>query len=661
MIILGLHFGHDAAAAVLRDGVVVAHVVKERLNRTKRAMAMSGRLIDAALDAAGVPMAAVDHVALVTTQGHGFVCDRDGGFDIAFHRHPDDPAPSPMADFLAARGVDPRRLLTEGVSRFMYPGSPRADGYYESMFPESAHIPHDQLFNIGGLHRFLEDPAWRTPRSLDELAKTDFSASLADENQRLGLHFPVTATFRGATRPACVIQHHMAHAASVYYPGRLERAAVFTHDGGVLDLENPANNGLFVLGDGRRLRPIAPHGVTIGAFYEYVAMSLGFGRAGGPGKLMGLAAYGRPRLHDRRFVGNAYEWRRLGLSDPFYDWAATAHRKAAAMGYDLSCYAKAERITERFNVDFAASAQKLFEEITLAAAEALAALLDRMGISTADLCVAGGAGLNCPANERLRRESPFSRIHVRPDCDDSGLAAGAAYALYHNVLDQPLPAAVPADAPTAPYLGPVYSAQAITAALEKQAGRIAWSRPPDPAAAAACDLADGRVIAWFEGRSEVGPRALGHRSILADPRDAGNWARVNRLKGREAWRPFAPAVLQDCAADWFGDMDAPSPFMLFTRPVRRPDVIPAATHVDGTARVQTVGPEVGGLHPTLCAFHRLTGVPVLLNTSFNGPGEPIIERPDEAIAFLLKTELDVLYLDGWRATRRDAAIAPRQT
>jgi carbamoyltransferase len=264
------------------------------------------------------------------------------------------------------------------------------------------------------------------------------------------------------------------------------------------------------------------------------------------------------------------------------------------------------------------------------------------------LCLSGGCALNCPSNSRLFREGPFRKIFVEPGCDDSGLAIGAAAWLYHNVLDQPVP---PRADYASPYLGLPISTDAIQAALDAAGEGIQFTACPDSAQAAAADLAEDRIIGWFEGRSEIGPRALGHRSILADPRQAANWSRVNALKGREAWRPFAPAVLESEAENWFEGMPLPSPYMLFTGAVRSSD-LPAITHADGSARIQTVDSSCGEFFRVVEQFFAKTGMPVVLNTSFNGPGEPIVESPTDALRFLVNSRLDALYIGGMRVTRR---------
>jgi carbamoyltransferase len=218
-------------------------------------------------------------------------------------------------------------------------------------------------------------------------------------------------------------------------------------------------------------------------------------------------------------------------------------------------------------------------------------------------------------------------------------------------LDQPLPAHTPNGAAIDAYLGARIDETEIEAALSRHAAGLDYERLADWAEVAAQDLADDRIIGWFEGRSEIGPRALGHRSILADPRKAANWARVNKIKGREDWRPFAPAVLADRATHWFAGLPLPSPHMLFTAQVTSRK-IPAITHVDGSSRIQTVDESCGAFHRLLRRFDALTSVPVILNTSFNGPGEPIVETPEEALRFFLQSDLDALYMEGRRIRRR---------
>ncbi len=237
-----------------------------------------------------------------------------------------------------------------------------------------------------------------------------------------------------------------------------------------------------------------------------------------------------------------------------------------------------------------------------------------------------------------------------PGCDDSGMALGAALLLTHNILDLPhLPRT--ALTSTGAYLGAPIAKGCTDDAIEHYKKEIQASSVDDIAQDAADALAENKIIGWYEGRSEVGPRALGHRSILSNPAFFDNWKRVNLIKGREEWRPFAPSVLDDDASDWFKDCPLPSPYMLFTAKVKNKK-IPAITHVDDTARVQTVTEDCGNYYQLLKHFKALTGLPVLLNTSFNGPGVPIVETPEQAIEFLIQSDLDYLYIDGYRIEKK---------
>ena len=231
--------------------------------------------------------------------------------------------------------------------------------------------------------------------------------------------------------------------------------------------------------------------------------------------------------------------------------------------------------------------------------------------------MSGGCALNCPANSMLHRIGRFSEIFVPPSVDDSGLALGAAFLTTHDLFDIPRVKHDPYSS-TSAYLGRSWSKSQVKAAIAANVSDILIEEPLNAPDQAAKDLANNRIIAWFEGRSEIGPRALGNRSILANPRFKENWRRTNEIKTREHWRPFAPAVLEEKSDEWFEGAPSISPFMLFTAQVKSKS-LPAVTHVDGSARVQTVGKQCGGIRKVLESLDQRTGVPVVLNTSFNGP------------------------------------------
>jgi len=648
MNILGLHFGHDAAVAVLRDGEIAAYVMRERHARIKHAISLQVKNIQRALDEAGLRWEQIDYCAITSTQCVELIVDDPTGFSVSMESHPQHHAPCTMADLVQAQNLNPAGLLAGQLLDFLY--DPTYAGsyiqrHYGHAYPEYRTRQRHEITRFGTMDGYVNSSLWQGG-TLSQLAASDFSGLLRDGSARQGFHYPVTVRLGDRALPGYFIAHHAAHAASSYYQSGFDRAAILTHDGGGA---GPGYlHGMFFWGEGHRIHPITPHHLGIGYLYEEVGFRLGLGEVGPPGKLMGLAGYGQPRFFDRRFVGNQYDWQQAAVNPGA--WLEHCLTLARQMGYDVEPYGDPERSRAPINVDIAASTQKVFEETYLLAVDALAKVLGRMGLGTDNLCLSGGSALNCPSNSRVFREGRFRRMFVEPGCDDSGLAIGAASFLFHNVLDHPRPPRAP-EWQASPYLGVAISDDDIRTALAAAGDAIEFTVCADAAEAAAADLAADRVIAWFEGRSEIGPRALGHRSILADPRPPANWARVNALKGREAWRPFAPAVLEAEAEKWFLGLPRRSPYMLFTGTVRA-HTLPAITHADGSARVQTVDATSGEFFRVIERFFAKTGIPIVLNTSFNGPGEPIVETPQEALRWLTQTALEALYIGGRRVVRR---------
>jgi carbamoyltransferase len=644
MNILGLQFGHDAGAVVLRDGWVASFVLRERLSRIKHAMSLDWRTIECALSDAGLGEGDIDYCAITSTQKTELIARDSARISVTLDRHARHTAPCSFADIVARGNIEPASLLYSFVADVLYrrtQGDP-ASHAVSHFFPEYKTVPEREFSRLGWLDTYITAQPWATRPRLAELGTRDYGQFLRTDVVRHGFHYPATLMLNGRPIPAYFISHHMAHAASIYYPTGLDKAAILTHDG--FEGGNSYHSGMYYYGDGHRIYPLAPHHLVAGAIYETAGLRLGLGLVGPAGKLMGLAPYGEPKFFSSDFVGNWFDLAAKGKSNPIADWMIHCVGRAELMGYDKRAFRNRAQMTAPINADIAASTQKLFEETMLAATRAFRGLLDRLGLSGLPLCYSGGTALNCPANSLIAGSGDFSALHVPPWCDDSGLALGAALALYHNVFEQPVP---PQGWPADPCRGPRYGDADIESALGEFGARLDVRRDAEWAVSAAADIAADKVIGWFDGRSEIGPRALGHRSILADARPPGNWARVNRIKQREAWRPFAPAVLAERAAEWFEQSPLPSPYMLFTAQLKS-DALPAITHVDGSARIQTVDRSDGAFHALLRSFEARTGVPVVLNTSFNGPGEPIVETPGDAIRFFLESELDALYFPGWR-------------
>lgn len=650
MNILGLHFGHDASVAVIRDGELLVNLYRERHNRVKHACSLDVALVDKALAEAGMTFKEIDFCAVTSTQNYELIVDNHEEFSVSYEQHARHTAPCSLRDIVTQQNTDMKNMMRESLLNAVY-REENPSQYHRNLFPEYQQHKKSDFHYVPYLAEYVHLPGlWDKQSTLEELATSDFSQMKGNDTTRFGLHYPVTVKLHGCTIPGYIMQHHAAHAASCYYLAGVDGAAILTHDGAFFRFGH--NNGMFYYGDGHRIYPITPHHLAIGDFYDQVGGALGFDLFGAAGKLMGLAPYGKPRFFDRRFVGNSVNFIRNGIKEPFPAWKDHCLSMARMLGYDFSSLGKLNNITAQINADIAASTQKVFEETFLLAVEALRKIMTNLQIPTKNLCFAGGTALNCPSNARVYREGSFENVFIEPNCDDSGLALGAAFYLYHNVLDYPLVEGHNATQQVKPYYGCSYAENDVVKALDAfvAEGKVVYTSVKNAAESAAADLADNKIIAWFEGRSESGPRALGHRSILADPRKKENWARVNRVKSREEWRPFAPSVLESEAHKWFVGGPLPSSYMLFTAFVCSQEV-PAITHVDGSARVQTVNEQCGDFYHVLRAFHQLTAVPMVLNTSFNGPGEPIVERPEEALAFLATTDLDVLYLGGYRVSK----------
>jgi carbamoyltransferase len=438
--------------------------------------------------------------------------------------------------------------------------------------------------------------------------------------------------------PILFSEHHRAHGASAFFASPFEDAAILTADGvgewatGSRG-EGEANH--FQIFDESRF----PH--SLGLLYTAFTYFLGFRVNSAEYKVMGLAPYGEPRYRqlmldeivDLREDGSF----RLNLKYFAYHYGLTMTNRLMEELFGVP-RREADGEVLREHRDIAASIQSITEEIMVRQA---ADLYRRTGRK--NLCIAGGVGLNCVANRAILDRTPFDEIFIQPAAGDDGGALGAALEVYYSALkNERRPGRF------SPYLGPEFSADDIREYLSFRGLAFReFGEPRDLIPLTAAALENNAVIGWFQGRMEYGPRALGSRSILADPRFEENKERVNaKIKFREEFRPFAPSVAAEAAGEFF-DLPQESPYMLLVgqvRPERR--VIPAITHVDGSARVQTVAAEDNSLyHDLIAEFGRRTGVPVLLNTSFNIRGQPIVCTPHDAVNTFLATDIDYLVMD----------------
>jgi len=481
------------------------------------------------------------------------------------------------------------------------------------------------------------------------------------------------------TKKLLFTEHHLSHAASAFFPSPFEEAVVLTMDGvGEWATTSVAH------GKGNTLKILKeihfPH--SLGLLYSAFTYYTGFKVNSGEYKLMGLAPYGEPK-----YVSKIFEHLvdvkpdgsfRLNLDYFDYCTGLTMTNRRFHKLFGLPPRKPSELLTQE-HMDLAASIQTVLEEIMLRLTRALAA---ETGIP--NLCMAGGVALNCVANGKILRDGYFKNVWIQPASGDAGGALGAALAGYHQFHQQPRRVTATTDAMHGSYLGPEFSQEEIENRLRSVGARFTILSDEDElAAASACTLSQGKALGWFQGRMEFGPRALGARSILGDARSPTMQSVLNlKVKFRESFRPFAPSVLRERVGEYF-DLDTDSPYMLLVADVAearrramteeeqqlfgiaklnvpRSD-IPAVTHVDYSARIQTVHQETNPRYYALLkAFDRLTGCPVIVNTSFNVRGEPIVCTPEDAFRCFMGTGIEALAIGNCFLRKEDQDPALKQ-
>lgn len=455
-------------------------------------------------------------------------------------------------------------------------------------------------------------------------------------------------------------EHHLSHAASAFYPSPFDEAAVLCLDG----VGEWATSSL-TIGRGKRLEIQKeihfPH--SLGLLYSAFSYYTGFKVNSGEYKVMGLAPYGTPRYAKaiREHLIDIKPDGSFRLDMAYFDYCAglTMTNDRFADLFDGPARTPEENLTQR-HMDLAASVQEVTEEVMLKLTRSVAA---ETGMN--NLCLAGGVALNCVANGKILRDGKFKNIWIQPAAGDAGGALGAALSAYHGYLGNPRSSSNGKDRMRGGYLGPNFEQVDIERNLREAGAVFEVLNEAEVTTAVARDLAAGKAVGWFQGRMEFGPRALGGRSILGDARSPAMQSVLNlKVKYRESFRPFAPSVLREDVADWF-ELDEDSPYMLLVADVQKKrrkamseaerrlfgidklnvprSEIPAVTHVDYSARIQTVHADTNSrYHALISAFKALTGCPVIVNTSFNVRGEPIVGSPEDAFRCFMGTEIEVL-------------------
>jgi carbamoyltransferase len=445
--------------------------------------------------------------------------------------------------------------------------------------------------------------------------------------------------------PIIFAEHHISHAASAFLVSPFEEAAILTMDGvGEWDTTT------FGYGKGTDIQLLKtimfPH--SLGLFYSAFTYYLGFRVNSAEYKVMGLAPYGTPKYYDL-IMQNLIDVKEdgsfhLDMEYFTYDYGLTMTGKRFEKLF-AEPTRKPESSLTQFHKDVAASLQKATDVIVVRMARHLhnTTKLDY-------LCMAGGVALNCVANSKILKEAPFKDIFIQPAASDAGAAVGVGYYIYNTLLGNPRNTRW-----EHAFLGPEYSDDEILKFILSKNLKFSRFNRDELLKETAKLITEQKVIGWFQGKMEFGPRALGSRSIIADARNRENWQRVNlKIKFRESFRPFAPTVLEDRVQDYF-DFDRPSPYMLFTAQVKESKrEVPAITHVDGSARLQTIARKDHPLYYDLIKeFENLTGCPIIINTSFNVRGEPIVCSPLDAFRCFMNTDMDYLVMGTYMLNKKE--------
>ena len=582
--ILGISaFYHDSAAALIKDSEIIAAAQEERFSRKKHDARYPEKAINYVLSEAGLMLDDIDHIAF---------------YDKPFLKF--------------------ERLLETYI----------------------ACAPHGFRSFRHAMPEWIRKKLFQKNILLEELQKHDRN-----------FHDPDRLLFS---------EHHFSHAASAFFPSPFENAVILTLDG----VGEWATTSV-AIGYGRDLKIINeihfPH--SIGLLYAAFTYYLGFKVNSGEYKVMGLAPYGEPRfkglilekLIDLKEDGSF----RLDMS--YFNYCTgitmTNERFADLFGNPVRC-PEGDLLTQ-FHMDIAASIQAVTDEIILRITRNLS-----KKYKIPNLCLAGGVALNCVTNGKIVKDGVFNNVWIQPAAGDAGGAIGAALAAWYTELKHERIIQWP-DAMKGGYLGPSYSQDEIDRRLKSSGAVFETVTEKEVISRTARALADGKIVGWFQGRMEFGPRALGARSILGDPRSVSMQKTLNlKIKRRESFRPFAPSVLREDVSKWF-DMDYDSPYMLFVANVRKDlwhemsveekklfgidklnikrSDIPAVTHVDYSARIQTVHANINPVYYSLISeFKKLSGCPVLVNTSFNVRGEPIVCTPEDAFRCFMRTDMDYL-------------------
>ena len=647
MNILGIHFGHDSSISFLKDGKIIFCRELERFTNIKHSIGVTAKNVKYALKNSNLSENDIDYCAVTSTQNIEYLFNKPEELSFKID----------TKNKIFKSKIWQKELKRQSLKkRERYSFKNKKNYFFNQLDP--AFIGTNKLKSIGAIEKYLQPKNWLLKLKIKELHNSLLNKVLLEEvNQNLRI--PIILKLFKRKIPGWIISHHLAHAGYAFYTSRFNQAAIFSQDGGMAT--NIYNSGMCYYGKNNKVYAMMPHNLEIGRLYEEVGICLGFDKNAAPGKLMGLAPYGRIKFFNKNFVGNKFDTLKIKcrplnkkirkLTEKYkhksnlYYWLNNCLNIAYKNNYDISKFGNLNFLQNKINTDLAASTQYLLEETILKTVNKMKSVFDGRGFKTkGNICLTGGTNLNCPSNSKIYNKSRYKKVFVPPAIHDGGLSMGAALIVNHNILDRKINREAINYSDLA-CLGLSYKKinkkDSILMSKKIKVKKINKIHKE-----ISKKLFQNKIVAVFNGRSEIGPRALGHRSILANPKYFSNWAKVNKIKKREQWRPLAPSVLSEKVSKWFYKGPKISPFMLFTLKLKKQGV-PAVSHVDNSARVQTVDRKTEPLFSIIKSFEKLSGIPIILNTSFNGPGTPIVETPKQAINFFLASDINYLFIDSY--------------
>ena len=646
MKILSLNCGHDSTATIAENNNILSHVNGEKVNSTKHQYGIDKHTIQIALKIANVKESEIDFILITFTQQMPWIIWDDNYLSIDYFKDHSSEIITDNIYHKSKNSILLNKFFT--VNPFIEEILSARDISFRKEWLNNSFCIYETLSPR------LNCPNWLSPRSLVEVIKD--SANLIDQHSTSNIQFfsEAIANLNGNKIKTYIIDHHTAHHFSNLHAFKPNNAIIISHDGGT-----GIESGFISLIYGNEFTPILPHLLELGQLYDHVADRLKLGKIGGAGKLMGLSSYGCEDIHQipKKYYkpSNSQDFRK-NFKSPIYENYYSALKMHA--NKDKSYNKKSKHSLHKNLMPYssqliAATTQTYISNTFSSLCCKLYENIKSLNPKEFTLNLTGGFALNCPNNSIIHNQGLYKSVNIEPHCDDSGLTIGAVFFFIKEILKVACKSNLTYLQSISALQGPLPQSRSNKnlESLINLNKKLKITINENWEADAARAISENKIIAFFHTNSEIGPRALGARSILANPSYEMNWSKVNKIKSRETWRPFAPSCLRSKLDMYFTGGPSSSPFMLFNYTANQLciDKYPAIVHVDNTSRVHTN--EVGDILFDFLKELEKLGIDMVLNTSFNGPKTPILNYIEDALEMLINTDIDYLYVSNYRVSK----------